>query len=507
MTDRPIASWRRSTTAVAAALALVMVAACTSTPSAAPGSPSTVASIEVPATGDPGTGTGTTPRTGPTGSAPPEVGRRDTEFPELGATDLDVSEYDLALDYDIEDRRLAGRATIALTTLAPLDEVTLDFQGLGVERVEIDGREATHAHRDRKLRIETGERVAAGTSMRISVTYAGTPEPVATDALGGVEVGWHSSRQGSFVLAEPEGASTWFPVNNHPRDKATYRFAITVPQPYEAIANGVLERTEDVGSSRTFHWSMDAPMANYLATVVTGEFVEHPGGTEDGVSYADWLPPRSAGPAHSAESAVSMLREWLGPFPFATYGAVIYPPSFAQGSPRTRSFLSGVALECQGRSLFAEGAASTETVIHEAAHQWIGDSVSLTDWSRDIWWIEGFARFAETLGETDDDRVAHFEEQFRELRPEWVPPGRLDRDELFSQGSYGEGSIVFYALEREVGQARFKQILREFTTRYRHANASTDDLIAVAGEVSGRDLRPFFEAWLEAPVPPASLPD
>ena len=127
----------------------------------------------------------------------------------------------------------------------------------------------------------------------------------------------------------------------------------------------------------------------------------------------------------------------------------------------------------------------------------MGDNVSLTDWSRDIWWIEGFAHFAEYI-----DDVDALAADYPEVKASWVPPGNLPVDELFTGGSYECGAMVFYALYREVGEETFWEILREFNTRYRHGNASTDDLIEVASDVSGEDLSAFFEAWLFDKTPP-----
>jgi aminopeptidase N len=347
--------------------------------------------------------------------------------------------------------------------------------------------------------LELDQRVDAGTEVTLVIDYHGVPEPVPTAALGGVEVGWHSGDDGSFVLSEPEGASTWYPVNNHPLDKATYTFRVTVPEPYAAIANGALLGTTPSGDDTTYEWRMEAPMASYLATVLTGEFEEVDGGVHDGVAYSYWYADgiEPSADLERSDRLVAELARRLGPFPFETYGGVVYPPSFINGNGRTQGFLSGVALENQGRSLFAEGTTVPSIILHEAAHQWMGDNVSLTDWSRDIWWVEGFAHFAEYV-----DDVDALGDEYPEVRASWTPPGNLPVDELFSGGSYESGAMVFYALYREVGEDTFWAILREFNVRYRHANASTDDLIEVASEVSGQDLDGFFQAWLFDETPP-----
>ena len=454
---------------------------------------------------DPGSApAGTTHALGTTASPATGPSATDSDFPELGSSGLDVTHYDLDLDYDVEQRSLQATATLDAQVAVPTTHVTLDLQGLDVDAVKVGGRDATFAVAPAKLQIDLPHEVEAATPFTIRVSYHGHPKPVETGALGGVQVGWHAATNGSFVLSEPEGASSWFPVNNHPRDKATYTFAVTVPKPYVAIANGRLDKTDERGDGRTYHWVMDAPMANYLASVVTGTFDEQTLGTQGRVAYSNWVQHESAVSASpfapNQPDVIAGLEDWLGPFPFSTYGAVIYPTSFIQGSAATKQFLANVALECQGRSLYSELAARGGTVTHETAHQWIGDSVSIEDWGKDIWWVEGFATFAETL--KAPDRAAQFRRKYSTVSSRWVPPGALAIDELFGAGSYTEGSLVFWALEQQVGQATFKQIMHAFTQRYRHANASTQDLIHLASDVAGRDLTAFFDAWLFAPTPP-----
>jgi aminopeptidase N len=488
---------------VALAGALLVGAVGCGAESGPTGSEAPAASESSPAT-TPGT-------TGSTGTTTPSAAEeaagsldgigQDDAFPDLGTPLLDVDDYELDLDYDPATGELEGSARLRAELTAASAEVELDFQGLQVESVSVDGDDAPFEQADEKLVIDLGAEQGPGPELTIVVDYAGVPEPVATDALGGVEVGWHGGEDGSFVLSEPEGASTWYPVNNHPLDKATYTFLVTVPDPYSAIANGALLSADpdaDAGTT-TFEWRMDAPMASYLATVVTGDFAEVDGGEHDGVAYSYWYPTGTE-PSAALERTpelVALLADKLGPFPFATYGGVVYPPSFIDGDSGTEQFLSGVALETQGRSLFAEGSTVPSVIIHEAAHQWMGDNVSITDWSRDIWWVEGFAHFAEYV--EDPDQLADLEP---EIRSQWRPPGDIPVDELFFGCSYECGAIVFYALYREVGEDVFWEILREFNGRYYLANASTDDLIDVASDVSGTDLADFFDAWLFDPKPP-----
>ncbi len=450
----------------------------------------------------------------PASSAVAGIGH-DGAFPDLGSSAYDVGHYDLRLDYDPDTNELRATAKIDATAAEDLTQVRLDFDGLTVDRVQIGDTVATGHVVGRKLEIDTPKAIARADRFVVTVEYHGRPRPTPTRALDGVEVGWHGGGGGSFVLSEPEGASTWFPVNNHPLDKATYTISVTVPEPFVAVANGRLDGTDAGDGVRTFRWVMDKPMANYLASVVTGSYQEVPGGEHAGVQFSSWLPgghgadaePSGDDTSQAGVGAVAALSSRLGPFPFATYGAVVYPASAIRGTnPATASFLSQVALEVQGRSMYAEGVVGDPgTVTHETAHQWMGDSVSLTDWSRDIWWVEGFASFTEGIvrnGRVVDEPLDVARYERARSTCDGRPAGDIPLDELFSDRSYTCGALVFYALLRTVGPDTFWSILRTFNERFRWGNATTDDLVAVASEVSGRDLRDFFHDWLFGPLPP-----
>ena len=80
------------------------------------------------------------------------------------------------------------------------------------------------------------------------------------------------TRDGALAVGQPEGAATWYPVNDHPLDQASYTFKITVPRGLQAIANGVLKRTQTAHGRITWTWQAKETMASYLSSVVIGHF-------------------------------------------------------------------------------------------------------------------------------------------------------------------------------------------------------------------------------------------
>ena len=169
----------------------------------------------------------------------------------------------------------------------------------------------------------------------------------------------------------------------------------------------------------------------------------------------------------------------------------------------------GFALETQtmtiiGSDIAADRGRADQILLHELAHQWVGDAVSPATW-KDIWLNEGFATYAEWLwlertgGPAAADSARRYEGA-AELDP---PPGDPGPDELFSGPVYIRGGMTLQALREQVGDDHFFEILRTWIDEHRDSTASTEDFIALAEEISGDQLDELFQTWLYD----AGLPD
>ncbi|MFI6260817.1 M1 family metallopeptidase [Micromonospora sp. NPDC051006] len=425
----------------------------------------------------------------------------DPYVPGRGNGGYDVTHYGLDVRYDPATDRLTGRATISATATQDLSRFNLDLAGLDVGAVTVGGARAEHRRDDGELVVTPPDGLPRGQPFTVAVEYAGVPAPVADGALGAG--GFLHTDDGAIALGQPDSAATWFPVNDHPSDKASYDIAVTVPDGLAALSNGVPGPKRSADGWTTWRWAERQPMASYLTTLVIGDY-RVTTGTHAGRPMVTAVP--SSEPAGGA-AAVSLARTGaivdflatrFGPYPFESYGGIVV------ADPRI-----GYALETQSRPVYGPGfflddRPNPAVVAHELAHQWFGDSVSLSHW-RDIWLNEGFASYAEWLWEEHDGgRTAQraFEAQY--ATTDWsqpsVDPGRAA---MFGNAVYKRGALAVHALRRTVGDDAFFRILRAWTAERRDGNATTEDLIVLAERVSGRQLRSLFDAWLVGGTAPA----
>lgn len=448
----------------------------------------------------------------------PGVG--DSFYPLLGGGGYDVEHYTLDVSVDMDEQTIEGVATLDITAAQDLSAFNLDFVGLEISALTIDGVDADFTHERRELTITPPEVIAAGDRFTAVIAYSGEPNPIRELSLGGARIGWNFGDGYVYTVSETNGSATWYPVNDHPIDKATYTFNITVPAPYIVAANGVLTETVEDGDQITYTWEMAQPMASYLTTVNIDTFVVD-AYEEDGVRIRNYFPSSVAANAERVfalqDEMVAYFSEIFGAYPFDEYGAVV-----------TRANL-GFALETQTLSIFGLGVAQSdpgdaeEVIAHELAHQWFGNSVSPAEWD-EIWLNEGFATYASWLWfehSQGADAMTEITAQIMDflsgdyfrregLRDEDVqrqlarilPPGKPQAADLFNGGMYIRGAMLLHALRLTIGDEDFFAVLPAYYERFQHANATTADFITVAEEISGEDLGAFFDLWLYAEITP-----
>jgi aminopeptidase N len=438
-----------------------------------------------------------------------EPGIGDDFYPTLGNGGYDVQTYliDLTISDDLKVIE-EGVVTITATATQDLSAFNLDFLGMTVDEITVNGEAAVFSRDGREMTVTPNEPLTEGQIMEIVVTYHGIP---GTDEDGDdldFNNGWFYYDTGVLVASEPDGSAVWFPANDHPLDKAKFRFVIDVPAPYVVAANGALADTEEAGKRITYTWDMDYPMATYLATINIQTFEERTDESQSGVHIRNYFPDdlADAGVRTFAkqDEMIDYFETVFGPYPFDQYGVVVADVNL------------GFALETQTISLFgknviergtsASGIPAESVIAHELAHQWFGNSLTPATW-RDIWLNEGFATYAQVLWaehEYGPDAANQMIGQFyREIRNPILAvrgvaaPGDPPPNRLFNTSVYLRGGWTLHALRLHIGDEAFFELLREYAERYKYGNVTTQDFIDLTVEISGdSSAAELLNAWL-----------
>lgn len=438
-------------------------------------------------------------------ASPGAPGIGDPYFPRLGNGGFDALHYDLGVSYHPGSGRLDGRTTLTARATQNLSAFDLDLQKLTVDSVRVNGRRAHFTRSGDEISLRPDFPLRRGKKFTVTLAYHGVPEPLNGPIVFGSDYGWMKTKDGVFVACEPNAASTWFPSSDHPGDKATYDIRIDAPKGLTGVSNGRLISSGQAHGRSYAHWRESRPMATYLATATIGKFDVRtgttPGGTPVYVATDPTLPTGTVDVYGLTSEATDYWSKVFGPYPFEETGAIV------DDMPQ-----AGFSLEVQSKPAYS-AVRSEGTIVHELAHQWFGDSVSVRQW-KDIWLNEGFASYAQWLW-TEHRGTLSAHDAFRkayDARPAsdafWkVKVADPQRDTMFAQAVYSRGAMTLQALRERIGDTAFFKLLPAWTSAHRYGNADTAQFIALAEKISGQQLDDLFTTWLKTdskPAPPAN---
>ena len=434
----------------------------------------------------------------------------DEYLPGHGDPAYDVRHYDLDLAYSVVTNRLDGDATLSLVTTVQTKRLVLDLAHLDVAKVRLTGAPLGRYNvRSERLVVDLKQPVAAGTELTLSVRYHGRPRPLIDKRLG--DAGWEELTDGVIVAAQPHGSPTWFPCNDRPDDKASYRISVTTDAGYAVVSNGLLVEHRQRGSSETWVYEQDEPMATYLATVQIGRYRDWPApdAPESGIPIRIAAPADLDADAFAAafgrqHEMMDVFVDLFGPYPFPGYAVVVTGDDLEIP-------LESQSLSTFGRNLIRGDWDATRLIAHELAHQWFGNAVTLARW-QDIWLHEGFACYAEWLwsersgGESADVHARHHWDRLDDLDQDLVlaDPGP---DLMFDDRLYKRGALALHALRLTIGDEAFFDLLRAWVAEHLGSSVTTDAFLSYAAARTDADVRGILNPWLfeeELPPLPAS---
>ena len=426
------------------------------------------------------------------------AGIGDPYYPTAGNGGYQVDHYDVNLTYDPPTNALSATTTVtgSVTAEQGLTRFNLDLQpNLAVSAVTVNDAPATFEQQDAELVITPATELAAAAPLTVTVTYAGSPDVVGGGTAGLGDGGWYRTDSGgAFVAGEPTGASAWFPVNEHPADTATFAVTATVPQGWNVISNGVpaTDAPPAPAGMSTSRWVLDVPVASYLSTIYIDTFTTVDGTLSDGRPVLSAIGPNAPADApdlaRQTSSVIDVLSGFFGPYPMPAAGGIFITST------------TGFALETATRPVYTSGVDDLDTVVHELAHQWYGDDVTIERWS-DICLNECFASYATWLYQ-EKVNGADLDSSWKRIVGNAPTNSSFWTSPLVDMGPgkeftrvYDKGPVALHALRREIGDEAFFAILKDWPATYGGRNASFDDFEAFVNQQTGQDHTAFIDAW------------
>lgn len=413
--------------------------------------------------------------------------------------DFDVLHYRLELTFPLENHWFYGKVHIQAKALQnQLKKFYLHAGGEAISSVLFHGQQIPFTHSEGVLEIFLPYSFSSGDTLSLSIQYEAQPN----------HIGFYYFDTTAYTMSEPIDARYWFPCKDVPWDKATAELVITVPQGVQVASNGMLlsHTVHPDGQWDTFYWKTNFPMATYLFCVTLSRFYSQ-WDEYWKISEADsvlcsyyifkWDSSKAKADCVHLPEAMRIFTQRFGPYPFEKYGmAEAYPFYYAGMEHQTMTTLSA--------TLFRSDLRYEYVFVHELAHSWWGNAVTLRDWP-DIWLNEGFATYAEALFVEDFYGTSAFQEKmkasaivyFNQYEQNDFPLYNPPWEELFNSGIvYHKGAWVLHMLRGVLGDSLFEAVLKNYYAQFRYKNACTNDFQTLCESISQRELDWFFNQWV-----------
>jgi aminopeptidase N len=424
---------------------------------------------------------------------------------------LDVQHYSFEIHLNDTTDRIEGKTTILINLLQPVKKIPLDLIQLndstktGMKVLSVTGNETelNFTQQNNRLEIQLTQPLIETRELELKIEYAGIP-------ADGLIISKNKFGDRTFFGDNwPNRARYWLPTIDHPSDKATLEFLVYAPDHYQVISNGfLLEDTNLPDEIKLTHWKENIPLSTKLMVIGVARFAVQNSGNYKNIPVSKWVFPQNREAGFSDYSfdkkALRFYSELIGPFSYEKLAHVQSKTRYGGMENASCIFYSERTVngKNQQEGLFA----------HETAHQWFGNSVTEQNWYH-IWLSEGFAtylthiynrhfhgeKFFRDGMERDRQRViAYSKRNFAPI----IDTTITNYNRLLSTNSYQKASWVLHMLREKLGDEVFFAGLQKYYHDFRNSTALTHDFRKAMEDVSGENLKPFFNEWLRQPGQP-----
>ncbi len=426
----------------------------------------------------------------------------------------------LSLKFNYATRQALGEEWLtAKPYFYDQNELVLDAKAMDIHKVSMNGKSLAFDYDGLKLKIPLDKTYNKNESYQVYINYTANPEKVkqkGSAAINDAKGLYFVNPEGKikdkptqiWTQGQPESNSCWFPTIDSPNQKSTEEIILTVPDKYVTLSNGkLISQKNNSDGTRTDHWKMDLPNAQYLFFFAVGDYA---------IVKDSW---RGKPVNYYVEKPYEKYaREIYGNTPemmtfFSNFTGVDYPWSkFSQIS--ARDYISGAMENTtavlhqnyvnQNDKQLADGNRWEDVIAHELFHHWFGDYVTCESWAN-LTLNESFAVYSEYLWREykygRDHADAHLDQYVKSYKAGQNYDKKLVRfyhktpGDMFDAVSYNKGGAILHMLRNYLGDKAFRAGIKQFLTKNKLGTVEAQQLRLAFEAVSGKDLNWFFNEW------------
>ena len=422
--------------------------------------------------------------------------------------------YDLDFELDAERPEFIGHATIQFDLNDASALLTLDFVGGSVHSTHLNGNASNADYNGYFLALPSTALREGPNLLEVAFSH-----PYSTDGSGLYRFRDPlDERDYLYTDFEPYDANRVFPAFDQPDLKATYATQVTVPREWHVISIVTESTVEDRGATKRWIFPKSTKISTYI-------YALHAGNYQRWDSLAGDIPLRLFARASLAEyvhpehwfvptqQGFEFFQAYFEfPYPFGKYDQIIVP-HFNAGAMENVAAVTFSERFLQRGTVTRQNRRSIASVIlHEMAHMWFGDLVTM-DWWNGLWLNESFATFMATLAmaeatEFTEVQLNAFRSSVRAYRAderdtthpiELPTPDTAAAFTNFDAITYSKGSATLTQLNHLVGPEAFRRGVSAYLTKHAYKNTTIDDFLNAIAESANQDLSTWAADWLREP--------
>lgn len=424
----------------------------------------------------------------------------------------DVQSYDLQVTFDTLKKSITGSNKIKFYTLDTTRWIQIDlFENLEIVKIDFNKSKLQIHKSGNATFIEFEKYLIKNDTFEITIHYQGIPQVAKTPPWDGGFI-WKKDAEGNqwiAVACQGTGASCWWPCKDHQSDEpTTMTMTFTVPRGYTCVSNGrLIENTADSAKrTETFKWKVSNPINTYNVTFNIGKYIHY----YQKYSELDcdfYVMPQNFNKAKEhfkqVEDMLNCFQTYFGDYPFRNDGfKLVETPYLGMEHQSCIAYGNGYKMGYRGTDLSGTGVGMSfdYIIVHEAAHEWFGNSITSSDIC-DMWIHEGFGMYAEAMfvecKQGKDAAYKYLNGLKKGIDNDRPIAGKPGVNNEGSGDMYNKGALMLHTIRNAIdNDDLWLKILLEFNLLNRHSILDANAVIKFFYDETGIDWAPVFHQYL-----------